>query len=366
MVSKSKDRIDAFGPVHSVHQVHQKKRQINGKMLSLTCHHTMITVRSNKEDPRKAMPGKDYYKILEVPRTASQEEIKKSYRRLAMKFHPDRNENDKTAEARFKEINEAYAVLSNPEKRKQYDTFGADHFGQRYSQEDIFRDFDFSSIFKEFGFGGGAQNIFGQMFGGRSYARGRGAGSPLGFDFDGFQGRPASAKGQDLVYELSVTLEEAAIGTSKLISYQDGEGQQTISVKIPVGISTGKKLRLPGKGRASLHGGPRGDLYVQIRVLEHPLFRREGDDLIMTREIRFSEALSGTEVEIPTIDRRSLKLKVPAGTPCNAKFRLKGYGMPRMNEGSRGDAYVQVIVGVPQKLTKKQKTLLKEMEDAGL
>jgi curved DNA-binding protein len=312
------------------------------------------------------MPGKDYYKILDVPRTASQEEIKKAYRRLAMKYHPDRNKDDKTAEARFKEINEAYAVLSNPEKRKQYETFGADHFGQRYSQEDIFRDFDFSSIFKEFGFGGGGQNIFSQMFSGRNYARGRGAGSPLGFDFDGFQGRPASAKGQDLVYELSVTLEEAATGTSKLISYQDGEGQQTISVKIPVGISTGKKLRIPGKGRASLHGGPRGDLYVQIRVLEHPLFRREGDDLIMTREIRFSEAVSGAEVEIPTIDHKALKLKIPAGTQCNAKFRLKGYGMPNMNGGGRGDAYVQVTVGVPQKLTKKQKTLLKEMEDAGL
>jgi curved DNA-binding protein len=312
------------------------------------------------------MPGKDYYKILEVPRTASQEEIKKAYRGLAMKHHPDRNKNDKTAEAKFKEINEAYAVLSNPEKRKQYDTFGADHFGRHYSQEDIFRDFDFSSIFKEFGFGGGAQNIFGQMFGGRSYSRGRRAGSPFGFDFDGFQGRTASAKGQDLVYELSLTLEEAATETSKLISYQDGEAQQTISVKIPVGISTGKKLRIPGKGGPRLHSGPRVDLYVQIKVLEHPLYRREGDDLIMTREIRFSEALSGTEVEIPTIDHKTLKLKIPSGTQCNARFRLKGYGMPRMSEDGRGDAYVQVVVSVPQKPNKKQKALLKEMEEAGL
>lgn len=312
------------------------------------------------------MPGKDYYKTLNVPRTASQEEIKKAYRKLAMMYHPDRNKDDKTAESKFKEINEAYAVLSNPEKRKQYDTFGADHFGQRYTQEDIFRDFDFSSIFKEFGFGGGAQNIFGQMFGGRSYSRGRGAGSPFGFDFNSFQGRGAPAKGQDLVYELSITLEEAAIGTSKLISYQDGEAQQTISVKIPVGISTGKKLRIPGKGRASLHRGPRGDLYVQVKVLEHPLFRREGDDLIMNREIRFSEALSGTEVEIPTIDHKTLKLKIPPGTQCNARFRLKGYGMPRMSGGVRGDVYVQTIVSVPQKLSKKQKVLLKEMEEAGL
>jgi curved DNA-binding protein len=307
------------------------------------------------------MPGKDYYKILEVSRTASQEEIKKAYRKLAMKYHPDRNNEDKAAEAKFKEINEAYAVLSNPEKRKQYDTFGADHFGQRYSQEDIFRDFDFSSIFSEFGFGGSAQNIFSQMFGGRTYTS-RGGRSPFGFD--GYGAGPRGAKGQDLVYELSVTLEEASTTTSKVVTYHDGGSQQTISVKIPAGISTGKKLRIPGKGRPGLHGGPRGDLFVQIRVLDHPLFRREGDDLIMTREIRFTEALSGTEVEVPTIDKKTLRLKIPPGCQVNSRFRLKGYGMPIMGGSGRGDTYVQVTVAVPQKLNKKQKALLKEMEEA--
>jgi curved DNA-binding protein len=308
------------------------------------------------------MASKDYYQILEVPRTASQEEIKKSFRKLAMKYHPDHNKDDKRSEARFKEINEAYAVLSNPEKRKQYDTFGADHFGKRYTQEDIFRDFDFSSIFREFGFGGGAQNIFGQMFGGRPYARTK----RTPFGFDGYQTRSVPAKGQDLVYELAITLEEASTTTSKVIAYQDGESQQNISVKIPAGISTGKKLRVIAKGRPGLNGGPRGDLFVQIKVLDHPLFRREGDDLIITREIRFSEALAGTEVEVPTIDNKTLRLKVPAGTPCNTRLRLKGYGMPRMAEDGRGDAYVQVVVAVPQKLSKKQKALLKDMEEAGL
>lgn len=309
------------------------------------------------------MAGKDYYQVLGVPRTATQEEIKKSYRKLAMQYHPDHNKDDKRAEGRFKEINEAYAVLSNPEKRKQYDTFGADHFGQRYSQEDIFRDFDFSSIFSEFGFGGGGQNIFGQMFGGKSYGRGRR--SPFGFE--GYQTRTPPAKGQDLVYELAVTLEEASITTSKVISYQDGDSQQTISVKIPAGISTGKKLRVAGKGRQGLNGGPRGDLFVQIKVLDHPLFKREGDDLVLPREIRFSEALSGGELEVPTIDGKTLRLKIPTGCQCNARLRLKGYGMPTMDgAGNRGDAYVQVVMAVPQKPSKKQKALIKDLQEAGL
>ena len=167
------------------------------------------------------MPGKDYYKILEVPRTATQEEIKKSYRKLAMKYHPDRNKGDKTAESKFKGINEAYAVLSNEEKRKQYDTFGAEGFGRRFSQEDIFRDFDFSSIFKEFGFGGGG-NIFGQFFGGadRGFSGTRGYGRDA--RFQGFQGRPQMMKGQDLTYELALSLEEAAASTTKVISYHEG------------------------------------------------------------------------------------------------------------------------------------------------
>jgi curved DNA-binding protein len=310
------------------------------------------------------MPGKDYYKILGVPRNASQEDIKKSYRKLAMKYHPDRNKEDKSAESKFKEINEAYAVLSNPEKRKQYDTFGADRFGQRYTQEDIFRDFDFSSIFSEFGFGGGAQNIFSQMFGGRTYAS-RSGRSPFGFE--GFGAGTHEARGRDLVYELSITLEEAAATTSKVITYHDGNSQQNISVKIPAGISTGKKLRISGKGGPSgPHGGPRGDLFVQIRVLDHPLFKREGNDLIMSREIRFTEALSGTEIEVSTIDKKTLRLKIPPGSQVNSRYRLKGYGMPVMGGVGRGDVYVQVTVAVPQKLNKKQRALLKEMEEAGL
>jgi curved DNA-binding protein len=200
------------------------------------------------------------------------------------------------------------------------------------------------------------------MFGGRTYTS-RGGRSPFGFD--GYGTRPRPAKGQDLAYELSVTLEEAAASASKVIAYNDGESQQNISIKIPAGISTGKKLRIPGKGRPGLHGGPRGDLFVQVRVLDHPVFRREGDDLVLTREIKFTEAISGTEIDVPTIDQKTLRLKIPPGCQVNSRFRLKGYGMPVMGGIGRGDAHVLVTVAVPKKLSKKQQDLLKQMEEAG-
>jgi curved DNA-binding protein len=314
------------------------------------------------------MPGKDYYKILGIPKTASAEEIKKAYRRLAMKHHPDHNKGDKTSEAKFKDISEAYAVLSNGEKRKQYDRFGAEGFERRYTQEDIFRDFDVGSIFRDFGFGGGRgrnANIFTQTFGGMGQDRHRDRGSPFESPFRG-HGGAQPARGRDLVYELSMTLEEAATTTQKTVTYQTEGRQQTVSVKVPAGISTGKKLRLPGKGQEGLHGGPPGDLYVQVRVLDHPVFRREGDDLVLERAIRFSEVLSGTEIDVPTVHQKTLRLKIPQGTQCNAKLRMKGYGMPRMDGSGHGDALVQISIAVPEKLNRKQKALLKDMEEAGL
>lgn len=314
------------------------------------------------------MPGKNYYSILGLSRSASPEEIKKAYRKLAMKFHPDRNKGDKSAEARFKEISEAYAVLSNPDKKKQYDMFGAEGFERRFSQEDIFRDFDFGSIFKEFGFGGGrGSNIFGRAFGGEGGGpRFAGRGSSFGSQFNGFDTGSYPTKGADLIYELSLTLEEAAATSNRTISYQVEGRQETVSVKVPAGVSTGKKLRLPGKGHPGPRGGPKGDLYIQINVLDHPLFRREGDDLLLYREIKFSEALGGTDHEVPTIDQKTLRLKIPPGTQNNAKFRLKGYGMPHMNGEGRGDVYVQVGIAVPKKPTKRQKALVDGLSEAGL
>lgn len=316
------------------------------------------------------MSGKDYYKILGVSKSSSPEEIKKTYRKLALKYHPDRNKDDKDAESKFKEISEAYAVLSDPEKKKQYDLFGADGFQRRYSSEDIFHDFDFGSIFREFGFGGGgggrSQNIFSHVFGGAGQAHRFKSGNPFESAFGGFDNRRQAVKGQDLIYELSITLEEAATGTQKTISYQPGAPQEKLSVKIPAGISTGKKLRLQGKGQPGLYGGPPGDVYIHIRVLDHSLFKREGDDLILNKEIKFSEAISGAEIEVPTIDDKTLRLKIPEGTQSKARFRLKGYGMPRLEGKGRGDAFVEISIAVPRKLTKKQKALVQELVEAGL
>lgn len=301
------------------------------------------------------MSSKDYYKMLGVSKSASLEEIKKAYRKLALKYHPDQNQGDKAAEAKFKEISEAYAVLSDPEKRKQYDMFGAEGFQRKFTQEDIFRDFDFGSLFREFGFGSR----------GRGQTHFRSGGSPYDSSFGGFGGRPQGMKGQDLLYELSLTLQEVITTTKKVISYQVGGRQEKVSVKVPAGISTGKKLRLAGKGQPGPYGGSRGDLYIKIKIRNHRLFKREGDDLFLTKEIKFSEAISGSEIDVPTIDKKTLRLKIPPGTQSNAKFRLKGHGMPHMKGNGRGDAYVQVTIAVPKKLNKKQKAFVKELEEVG-
>lgn len=317
------------------------------------------------------MGGKDYYQLLGVSKSASPEEIKKAYRKLALKYHPDHNKGDKSAEAKFKEISEAYAVLSDRDKRKQYDTFGAEGFQHRFSQEDIFRGFDFGSIFREFGFGGGrSENIFTQFFGGGTGASGRAhfrtGGSPFDSSFQGFQGQSRGLKGQDLVYELSVTLEDVAQGAQKLIAYDLRGQQQRISVKVPAGIHSGKKLRLSGKGQPGIQGGPAGDLYIQIHILIHPLFKRKDDDLHMRQEIKFSEAVLGTEIEVPTLDQKLLKLKIPPGTQNGAKFRMRGYGLPRMGSDERGDQFVEVQVAIPRKPNKKQKDLVKMLAESGL
>lgn len=318
------------------------------------------------------MSGKDYYKILGVAKSASADEIKKAYRKLALKYHPDHNKGDKAAEAKFKDISEAYAVLSDPEKRQQYDSFGAEGFQNRFSQEDIFRGFDFSSIFREFGFGGArSDNIFSQIFGGgmgsgQGRAHFHAGGSPFQSSYQGFQGQPRGIKGQDLVYELSLTLEDIANGAEKLIAYELGGAQERVSVKIPAGIQSGKKLRLPGKGRPGIQGGPPGDLYIQVHVLDHPLFRRDGDNLLLRQEITFSNAVLGTELEVPTIDRKRLKLKIPPGTQNGAKFRMRGYGLPRMGGKGRGDQIVEVRVAVPKHLNKDQENLMKKLAESGL
>ena len=320
------------------------------------------------------MSNKDYYRILGVGKSASSQDIKKAYRKLAMKYHPDRNQENKAAEEKFKEISEAYAVLSDPEKKKQYDMFGAEGFQQRYSQEDIFRSFDFGDILKEFGFGnagsfkrGGGSGIFSHIFSGAgrgpSY---RTKADPYSSAFTGFGGRAGGMKGQDVIYELPVHLDDIVKTQEKTISYNLGGMHQQIKVKIPAGIGDGKKLRLAGKGQPGPGGGSPGDLYIRVKVLDHPIFRREGNDLYMDREIKFSEAALGTKIEVPTIDGKRLSLKIPAGSQGGSKLRLKGYGMPSMDERGRGDAYVKIHIAVPKKLNSKQRAIVEELKDLDL
>jgi len=301
------------------------------------------------------MSGKDYYKILGVDKSASPQEIKKSYRKLALKYHPDHNEGDKSAEAKFKDLNEAYAVLRDPEKKQQYDMFGAEGFQNRFSQEDIFRDFDLGSIFKEFGFGRGGRTQGSQF--------GRGCGSR---GFDGFQNRQQQMKGRNLIYELSMNLEELTKPTSKTITYQINGQQSQVSVKVPAGIKGGQKLRLQGKGQPGPYGGPSGDLYIQIKEIAHPLFRRENADLYLKQKIRFSQAVLGADIEVPTLEKKILKLKIPAGTQDNAKFRLKNFGLPHYNGSGKGNAYVEINIDVPKELTDEQKGLVASLAQAEL
>jgi len=305
------------------------------------------------------MPETDYYKTLGVSKGASKDEIKKAYRKLAMKHHPDHAKGDKSAEEKFKKISEAYAVLSDDEKRKQYDTFGAAGFQQRFSQEDIFRGFDFSDILREFGLGGA------------SFSRGRGGGVRFSFGggspFD-FQNRPPqqTVKGQDLVYELPLTLQEVAAGTAKRVSFHHGGESRNLTVTIPKGMVHGKKLRLSGKGETSPYGGPPGDLFILSKVLPDPVFSADGYDLNMNQEIKLSEALLGTTLSIPTVDQKALSLTVPPGTRHKTKMRLTGHGLPHMKGGGRGDLYVHILVHMPKKLDARQKKLVEELAKTGL
>ena len=304
------------------------------------------------------MAETDYYKILGVNKTASENVIKKAYRKLAMKYHPDHTKGDKSAEETFKKISEAYAVLSDKEKRKQYDTFGSAGFQQRYSQEDIFRGFDFESVLSE-------------MFGGSGRFGGGGKGMRFSFDGGGPFGsyqrqQQAHPKGSDLEYELTLTLEEVAAGTQKIVSFQHKGRSEKITVKIPKGMISGKKLRIAGKGEPSPYGGPSGDLYIKSKVLDNQVYDVQAQDLYINGDIKLSEAILGTNISVPTLSGKELKLKIPAGTKHKTKMRLSGHGLPHMHGKGQGDLYVHIHVNMPKRLTKKQKGLIEKLAETGL
>jgi molecular chaperone DnaJ len=341
---------------------------------------------------------RDPYEVLGVGREASQEEIKKAYRKLALKYHPDRSPGDKAAEERFKEASAAYQIIGDAERRAQFDRFGHAAFDQQSG----FGGFDFSAGFEDL-----FSDIFGDFFGGgRGRSRGR------------------SRRGEDLRYDLEILFEEAAFGCERKVSvprwkgcetcggrgaksgtaprtcpscrgsgqmrFQQGffsiaktctqcggEGSviadpcetcggggrvrvtQHLNLKVPPGVDNGSRLKLRGEGEAGLAGGPSGDLYVVISVAEHPLFARQGKDIVCELPVSFTQLALGAEVEVPTLEDKA-KVKIPSGTQTGAVFRLKGKGIPDLQGYARGDELVRVHVDVPRKLSARQRELLEE------
>ncbi len=353
------------------------------------------------------MTKRDYYDILDVARSATEAEIKSAYRKLALKYHPDRNPGDTAAEDKFKAAAEAYAILADPQKRSRYDQFG--HAGVTGAAGRP--DFD-PTIFADFGdiFGG-----FGDLFG-------------FGDTFGGGRRRGGPARGADLRYDLSIPFDEAATGTETTLQiprievcercsgsrsepgeqpqtcpqcagrgqvrYQQGfltvartcgqcrgqgkviknpctachgqggiEQSRKLTVKIPAGIATGQRLRLHGEGEHGTAGGPTGDLYVVIRVEDHPFFHREGDDLWCEIPVSYPTLALGGTITVPTLDDQREPLSIPKGTQPDSKFRIRGKGMPRVSGRGHGDLYVSVQTDVPTKLSREQKELLQRLDE---
>ncbi|XXF80926.1 DnaJ C-terminal domain-containing protein [Myxococcaceae bacterium GXIMD 01537] len=297
----------------------------------------------------------DYYQILGVPRTASADDIKKAFRKLARKHHPDVNPGDKAAEEKFKRINSAFEVLGDDKKRKLYDEFGDDavKLGFDEKKAEQYRAYRAAQSSGRGGFSGGAGqdfdvgDIFGDIFG-------RSGGGGGGFDIGEILGRRARQRGpergEDLTTRVTLTLNEAVAGTERVLSLRrPGGAEETtrLTVKIPAGVHTGSKVRLAGQGSTGPYGGPPGDLYIETEVAEHPLVRREGDDLHMDLPLTVAEAMLGAEVKVPTF-QGEVSLKIPAGSQSGRRMRLKGRGVPSLKGGTPGDLYLHLQVKVPE------------------
>ena len=296
----------------------------------------------------------DYYSVLGIKKGSSDDEIKKAYRKQAMKYHPDRNEGDTKAESKFKDISEAYAVLSDQKKRREYDQVGSEGFHQKFSQEDIFRDFDINDILKGFGFGSGSGNPYHEQGG---FSGGGGFGNR-------FNRQPQSPPLPPLVKELSISFEEAALGAQRNISISRNGKVEETSIKIPAGITDAKTLRLKGKGHLGPDGKTLGDLHLKIRVQQHPLYRREDRNIVIDSEIKLTDAILGTTIEVQTIN--GIKgVKIPPGTQNNAKLRLKGVGI-KSSSGTQGDQVVNIKIMIPKKLTEEQIKHMQFLRDTGI
>ena len=313
-----------------------------------------------------AVQFRDYYETLGVAKTASEDEIRSAFRKLARKYHPDVAKDKKAAEEKFKQINEAYEVLSDPEKRKKYDELGANWNQPGGFQPPPgwtggapgggFRQYQWGGDGGgvEFEFGGtGFSDFFEAFFGG---GRGRSA-------FGGFGGRPATAeRGSDVEADILVTLEEALRGSIRAVSLRrSGSNKvETYQVKIPRGVHEGQRIRLAGQGEAGARGGQSGDLFLRVRLAKHPDFSIEGSDLIHELKIAAWQAVLGTELKVPTLEG-NVRLKIPQGTQSGQRFRLRERGLPGIS-GTRGDLYVEVQIQVPKKITERERQLWSELE----
>ena len=306
---------------------------------------------------------RDYYETLGVNKTATEDEIRSAFRKLARKYHPDVAKDKKEAEEKFKQINEAYEVLSDPEKRKKYDQLGAswnqpggfqpppDWGGQqpgggfyRYGTGDGGVEFEFG--------GTGFSDFFEAFFGGGRSRSG----------FGGFgRGQPEAERGSDVEADIMVPLEEALNGATRTVSLRRAGSKkvETYQVKIPRGVREGQRIRLAGQGEAGERGGKSGDLFLRVRLAKHPDFRVEGSDLVHEDKIYPWQAVLGTELQVSTVEG-TVRLKVPAGTKSGQRFRLRGRGLPTAS-GTRGDLYVEVQVEVPKKITQRERELWTEL-----
>lgn len=304
---------------------------------------------------------RDFYEVLGLKKEASVDEIKKAFRKKAMKYHPDKNPGDKISEEKFKEVNEAYGILADPEKRDKYDRFGlagvdpnaafnggqeqgqgfGNQGGRQYRTYDNFNRGDFD-VFKDFS-GSGFENLFGTMFGGGG--------------FGSAQAKAQPRKGHDLQTNITITFEEAAFGTKKQVRLNG----KTISITIPEGIDNGAKISLKGQGQPSTNGGPNGDLIAVIHVKPHSKFTRKGADLYIDVSITVAQAALGASIIVPTL-KEKVSYKVPAGTQPNTVFRLSGKGIKGLKNKNPGDLYVTVHVKIPTELTQEQKDLLEKLD----
>jgi molecular chaperone DnaJ len=304
--------------------------------------------------------AKDFYATLQVNRNASADEIKKSYRKLAMKFHPDKNPGDKKSEDKFKELSEAYEVLSNPKTRDMYDQFG--FVGNQPPPGGGAGGFGGGGPFAGGPFGGGGPggdsfqdafgDIFGDIFGGPQGRRG------------GFSGGQRRMRGADLRYTLNVSFEESSTGADKTISFirtRTGRDETAkLSVKIPAGVKQGQRLRLAGEGDGGPNSGPPGDLFVIVNVQDHDLFQRNEDDVILELPIPFTDAILGSTVEVPTLTNK-VALKIPPGSHSGQILRLKGKGFPKTGGYGNGDMLIKLLVDTPANIGAREKELLSEL-----